>query len=253
MKHLTSKFILYTFLFSWVVHVPFAMRAQKIIDFTLPSFIIWVVGIVPALVAFILIKSDEERLKSLKSSIVKVKVPLVTLCLCFFLPSICLLVAYSADSHINLFTSPEIVIYGIVWIILAYGEEIGWRGLALPELAARFNPFIAASIVGLFWCIWHYPKGLSNYYIKDWSVALQGLGMFSIQIIMANYILAWLYFKSKRSIFITSLFHGLFNVTATIYSFMAIDGYVTSVLALTALILILIDRKMFFTRQEHAF
>jgi uncharacterized protein len=36
-------------------------------------------------------------------------------------------------------------------------EELGWRGVAQPELERRFNPVVAAIIVAFFWALWHLP------------------------------------------------------------------------------------------------
>jgi membrane protease YdiL (CAAX protease family) len=37
------------------------------------------------------------------------------------------------------------------------GEEIGWRGYALPALATRFGLGPVSILVGLAWGIWHLP------------------------------------------------------------------------------------------------
>jgi membrane protease YdiL (CAAX protease family) len=42
-------------------------------------------------------------------------------------------------------------------LITAVGEEIGWRGLLVPQLA-RISPFTRTAILsGLIWGIWHIP------------------------------------------------------------------------------------------------
>jgi membrane protease YdiL (CAAX protease family) len=38
----------------------------------------------------------------------------------------------------------------------ATGEEVGWRGFALPRLQARTSPLIAALTIALFWAPWHF-------------------------------------------------------------------------------------------------
>lgn len=47
-------------------------------------------------------------------------------------------------------------------VITSVGEEIGWRGYALPKLQERFGPFTAGLIVGLGWAAFHWVALLSN-------------------------------------------------------------------------------------------
>ena len=37
------------------------------------------------------------------------------------------------------------------------GEEIGWRGYALPQLLSRYSPLASSLILGLVWGAWHAP------------------------------------------------------------------------------------------------
>jgi membrane protease YdiL (CAAX protease family) len=45
--------------------------------------------------------------------------------------------------------------------IAATGEEIGWRGVALPGLQMRSSSLVSSVILGLLWAGWHIPIGYS--------------------------------------------------------------------------------------------
>jgi uncharacterized protein len=37
------------------------------------------------------------------------------------------------------------------------GEELAWRGFALPRLLTRHNALVASLILGILWALWHLP------------------------------------------------------------------------------------------------
>ena len=44
-----------------------------------------------------------------------------------------------------------------VLILLVVGEELGWRGYALPKLLETRSPLVASLIIGVLWGLWHLP------------------------------------------------------------------------------------------------
>ena len=42
-------------------------------------------------------------------------------------------------------------------LVVVLGEELGWRGYALPRLVARFGPIVGTLILGIAWAFWHLP------------------------------------------------------------------------------------------------
>jgi membrane protease YdiL (CAAX protease family) len=49
-----------------------------------------------------------------------------------------------------------------LFLVTSLGEEIGWRGYALPKLQERFSPLAAALILGVVWSAFHWAALLSN-------------------------------------------------------------------------------------------
>jgi uncharacterized protein len=52
------------------------------------------------------------------------------------------------------------------------GEELAWRGFALPRLLTRHNALVASLILGILWALWHLPliwtAGSSMYQQPVW-------------------------------------------------------------------------------------
>lgn len=42
-------------------------------------------------------------------------------------------------------------------VFYGFGEEIGWRGFALPLLQTRLHPVLATLLVSGLWALWHWP------------------------------------------------------------------------------------------------
>lgn len=63
--------------------------------------------------------------------------------------------------------SPFLVGMTFLMAVMTAGEEIGWRGFALPHLQARFSPLVSSIILGFLWGIWHIPVALDPTYVLN--------------------------------------------------------------------------------------
>lgn len=85
----------------------------------------------------------------------------------------------------------------VMGLVSGAGEEIGWRGLFVPELA-KVTTFAKTTLIsGLVWTIWHMPLILFADYnlpgVPKWFSVL----MFTVMVLGINTVFSWLCLKSK--------------------------------------------------------
>ena len=87
------------------------------------------------------------------------------------------------------------------------GEEVGWRGYALPRLTARFGLAGASVLLGVIWGCWHLPQ----FFIREADTYRQSFPVFVLQVTAMSVAMAWLYAKTKGSLLLTMLMHAAVN------------------------------------------
>jgi len=102
----------------------------------------------------------------------------------------------------------EAPVFTLVLGLLVIGEEIGWRGFALPHLQTRFNSLMASLILGVLWATWHLP----NSFIPGMGHYLTAFPVFLVWVISMTVLFTWLANRTRGSIWIAWLFHAAINV-----------------------------------------
>jgi CAAX protease family protein len=113
--------------------------------------------------------------------------------------------------------------------ILALGEELGWRGLLVPELA-KLAPFGSVGLLsGLIWVLFHVPAILFAGYHSRAGV-WYGLVVFSVSFVAISFVLAWLRMKSG-SVWPAVIFHASHNLfIQNVFDPLTVSGAVTQYL-----------------------
>lgn len=235
------------FAFAWAITLPAALAQLGIIASSpIPSGLGILIGVAPIAAAAI-VAYREGQARAYWRSLWRRPRPAGTVAIALLLPPALLALAVSVRAAIG--DPVEVTLeaglagFALLWLVLAFGEEAGWRGFALPRLVDRHGFWLGSFILGLIWCVWHYPKLLGSPYLGSFSEALPLIGLFSLQIVIANFILCWLYFRSGRSILVPSLYHAGFNLVATAYFMAATDIVITAALAAIVLGIFLFDRN----------
>jgi membrane protease YdiL (CAAX protease family) len=101
------------------------------------------------------------------------------------------------------------------------GEELGWRGYALPRLLETSKPLVASAVLGCLWAFWHTPLVL----IPDWrgTVAVSlFFTIYPLALVALTLIFTWAYLGTGGSLLIAMLLHASYN--ATLYLFDELFG-----------------------------
>jgi uncharacterized protein len=88
----------------------------------------------------------------------------------------------------------------------AFGEELGWRGFALPRVQTRLWALYAALIIGVVQTAWHLPLFISDPStpLVPLIVGFMGLGILA----------TWVFNNTRGSVLLTMVLHASFNTNA---------------------------------------
>ncbi len=93
------------------------------------------------------------------------------------------------------------------------GEELGWRGYALPRLAARLGLGGASVVLGVLWACWHLPFFLL---MPEADTFGQSFPLYLLQVTALSVAMAWLFAQSRGSLLPVMLMHAAVNNTKDI-------------------------------------
>jgi uncharacterized protein len=110
--------------------------------------------------------------------------------------------------------SASALIVNVFFLLIAtLGEEIGWRGVALPGLQAKHTALVASLVLGLLTAVWHIPFWL----------LLDTFDQFGINYIILNFLmilpltfyLTWIFNHTQSSLLMAVALHVTFNIVNT--------------------------------------
>jgi len=137
-----------------------------------------------------------------------------------------------------------------LWLLtFGFGEEIGWRGFALPRLQKTMSVSKATLALGLMWVLWHIPAFFyhETYQGMGW-VILTG---FVFGVLCGAVLLTWLYNGTGGSILMVALWHGTFDLFTASKAGQDVIPIVMSALVIAwALFIANVEKRWGFRFQE---
>jgi CAAX protease family protein len=94
--------------------------------------------------------------------------------------------------------------------ISALGEELGWRGFLVPQLAKVTSYPRVALISGGIWALWHYPLILFANYHGDGPL-WYSIACFTVMVLGISFLFAWMRLRSG-SVWTGMLLHASHNL-----------------------------------------
>jgi len=93
------------------------------------------------------------------------------------------------------------------------GEEVGWRGFALPRLAERMGLARASILLGVIWASWHLPL---FFIFPGADTNGQSFPLYLLQVTALSVAIAWLWWRTNGSLLLPMLLHAAANNTKDI-------------------------------------
>jgi membrane protease YdiL (CAAX protease family) len=172
----------------------------------------------PALAAIIMAAVTEGKagVKALLSRVVLWRVGLPWYVIALGLPTV---LSLAAAALAYLVGSTDLIQIGalapieLVLFIAVVGEELGWRGYALPRLLEKRSPLTASLILGVLWGLWHIPTFLVP------GTPQYGLPLSAFVLLTIEYsiLMTWVFLHTRGSVLIATLFHGAINLSQGIF------------------------------------
>jgi hypothetical protein len=172
----------------------------------------------PALAAIIMaaVTGGKPGVKALLSRVVRWRVGLPWYLIALGLPTVLsiataglgYLLGASESIQVGALTVLELVLF-----VLVVGEELGWRGYALPLLLEKRSAVTASLILGALWGLWHLPTFLVP------GTPQYGLPLTAFVLLTIEYsiLMTWVFLHTLGSVLIATLFHGAINLSQGIF------------------------------------
>lgn len=252
-------------LFAWVIWIPQA--AERLGLFThapslqspLNALTVWSPGL--AAIFLTLRAAGSPGMRTLFRPLLSWRVPAKWYAVALFLESGKWLAAFGVDRLLgrsyelgsgvllSYFSSAAAYMMPVAIIFTlpnALGEELGWRGYALPRLQARHGALVASVIIGLFWGFWHLPAWIA------WDVVQ--LSWFPVLLKIVNtvpvvIVFTWLFNNTRGSLLLVCLFHA--SIATRWYLLPSLPTSTENILSwLVAILIVVLTRPSTFCRGE---
>jgi len=226
-RHPLASYFFVAYAVSWSIAVPLALQAQGVISERLPWSLHYLTMFGPAaaalLIAWLLHEPAGIAERPEPRSVAR---GMFWWTFGFGSPLLLLVIAlvaarvagqtsptWTSLGHVSYLPDLGLGAWGL-WLATGVGEELGWRGFALPQLQRNHSAMSSTLLLAIGWAGWHLP---AFFYLPSYTaMGLWILPGFFLGVLAGAIVLTWLYNSSGGSVFAAALWHASFNfVTAS--------------------------------------
>jgi uncharacterized protein len=224
-----SKYLLLTFLISWISWwLLVLLTSTGIVNHRQGIFYVpYLLGGFGPTIAAVIVKkqSGEKDYKAFKKQLFKVKINLLWYLWVIFVPLLVYVLPWLIDSSVKgftegLFNQPVYMLLAMLPVMVIGGglEELGWRGVLLPDLVKSTSKVMSTLIVGVIWTLWHIPL----WFIKGVSQENFSFIGFAFSCIAISFLFTVIYLRTE-SIFMCVILHAFFNAYGAVLNISSIN------------------------------
>jgi membrane protease YdiL (CAAX protease family) len=220
-----ALFFVVTFVLSWLIWIPLVLSRFEVGPFRVPqntSEAVRLLGVLMPAIAAIVLTALASGLKGIRVLLRPLKTWRVGLrwwAAAVLVQPVLLILSGLAFNFISpdeaiqpvALVSVGSFLVSIIFLLIAtLGEEIGWRGLALPALEQRHNALNSSTVLGLLWAAWHVPFWL----LMD-TYDQYGLGYLALSfvfVLAGTVYITWFYNHGRFSLLLPVVFHVSYNI-----------------------------------------
>ena len=214
-KHPLFFYFLLAYAITWILLIPYTLSAWGIIqgDWTV-AFILHTFGPALAAIAVTGVIEGKTGLQGLRNRVRQWRVGSLWLLFIFaVIPALLMLgvivqpgalVGFVGVSALTVIRYP-LYYFGVWFGGGPLGEEIGWRGFALPRMQPRYGPLWSTLLLGVLWACWHLEDFLTPAQGggpgTGWLTFLTTFPIFLTFVLALAIIMTWIFNHTRGSLF----------------------------------------------------
>lgn len=223
-------FFLLAFGLSWVIMIPEALASSGVAERVFPLEFVALAVFGPTLAAVIsaALEGGREAVGSLLRRIVVFRVNWIWYFVVVIGPPLLFLVSRTLEAALggeppSILESPLqselgfggvpvgffLLGLGLNNLVVTLGEELGWRGYALPRLQSRQSALGAGVILGSLWGLWHLPLAFAP--STQSAVSQLPFWAFLIDITAMSVLYVWIFNHTRGSVALATILHASTN------------------------------------------